>query len=281
MNSVSRLSLVAMVAIVGIAAVHAGFTPYIIRNGSTTSTAPQILNNDDYVTGALEFVINEGGMKAGLGTNDINGSTIGDILSLSITRYDDTGIFAPGSGPAVAPYFNIWVTDGLGNYAVIANEPSNPIYTDPLNPLFHPNGDGSRTYDLSYSTLSAQTLKVYETTGAGVGGAPSWIEVMFGTELLTFEDIASLKIEAPDVQYILDGNGVGGGAPDELGTNIAYGFNWVFGDTMANYVSGQSEGYVVSNASVSAVVPIPAAAPLGLLGMGLIGLARKLRKKSA
>lgn len=280
MISLVRLSLGVVVTFAGVAAVHADFTAYIIRNSTTTNAAPQILNNDNYVTGAHEFVINEGGMKAGLGTNAINGSTIGDILSLSITRYDDTGIFAPGSGPAVAPYFNIWVTDGIGNYAVVANEPTNPPYLVPGSPLFMVNGDGSRTYDLSYSILSTQTLKVYETTGVGAGGDVSWVEAMFGTESLTFADIASLKIEAPDVQYILNGNGVGGGAPDELGTNFAYGFNWIFGDTMANYVSGQSEGYVVSNASVSAVVPIPAAAPLGLLGMGLIAFMRR-RKKQA
>jgi hypothetical protein len=41
-------------------------------------------------------------------------------------------LLGAGSGPAVAPYFNIWITDGLGNYAVVANEPSNPSF----QPLF-------------------------------------------------------------------------------------------------------------------------------------------------
>ncbi|MBK9776162.1 MAG: hypothetical protein IPP62_07380 [bacterium] len=61
------------------------------------------------------------GQKAALGTNLINGATVSADRDLHIDRLDDRDLrFAYG------PYFNIWVTDGLGHYAVIANEPSNP-----------------------------------------------------------------------------------------------------------------------------------------------------------
>jgi hypothetical protein len=53
-----------------------------------------------------------------------------------------------------------------------------------------------------------------------------------------------------------------------LGTNKAYAFNWVFGDTLNNYVSGQ-EGYVVG----APVASVPEPASMLLLGFGLIGLA--------
>ena len=254
-------STVLMLAITAGAA-NAGFTSFVIRNGG--SGAPGILSNTDYGVPAPEFVIDEGGMKAALGSNDLNGQTIGDIASLQITRHDDVSRFTAGSGAAVAPYFNLWVTDGAGNYAVIANEPSNPAFQS----LFTTNGDGSRSYDLSFGDLSDKVAKVYETPGWNSG--TSWVHAMFGATL-TFADIATLEIAPPPASYITDpGNSVGSGAPDELGTNNAFGFNWVFGDTLSNYVSGD-EGYVVSGA----VVPSPGSA--ALLGMGGLLVTRRRR----
>ncbi|HPF41291.1 MAG TPA: PEP-CTERM sorting domain-containing protein [Phycisphaerae bacterium] len=252
-------------AVLSVSAVaHASFNSFVIRNGGSGS--PTIQPNNTYVPGATEFIISEGGMKAGLGSDDINGLTIGDITQLGITRYDDTGRFSSGSGPAVAPYFNIWVTDGMGNYAVIANEPSNPAFQS----LYTTNMDGSKTYNLSYADLSAKVAKVYETPGAGSN--TSWVHAMFGAGPLTFADVASLQISPPPASYITNAaNAVGTGAPDELGTNVAYGFNWVFGDTLSNYVSGM-EGYVVSN-----FVAAPEPASAALLALGGLALIRRRR----
>lgn len=242
---------------------QAGFDSFVIRNGA--SGAPTIQPNNVYVPGATEFVIGQSGMKAALGSNDINGITVGDITQLTITRHDDTTRFSNGSGPAVAPYFNMWVTDGLGNYAVVANEPSNPAF----QPLFSLNGDGSKTYDLDYTDLADKTVKVYETPGWNTNS--SWIHNLFGSDPLTFSDIASLEISAPSAAYIQNGsNGVGSGAPDVLGTDVAYGFNWVFGDTLANYVSGM-EGYVVSGFNVA---PEPVSLTMLALG-GLMVIRRR------
>lgn len=246
----------------------ATFVDYVIRNGA--GGAPTIQSHPD----GLEFIIDEANMKAALGSNDINNFTIGNIDSVAITRHDDVTRFTAGSGPAVAPYFNIWVTDGAGNYAVLANEPSNPAFQS----LFTVNGDGSRTYDLSYGDLADKRVKVYETPGSGTNA--SWVHNMFGSDPLTFADVSSLKIAPPPASYITNAaNGVGGGAPDELGTNVAYGFNWVFGDTLANYVSGE-DGYVVSDYSASASAPIPEPGTMGLLLMGLGGMAIRARRKS-
>ena len=200
---------------------------------------------------------------AGFGSNDINGITVAEITALGITRHDDTTRFSAGSGPAVAPYFNIWVTDGT-DYAVIANEPSNPAF----QPLFVDNGDGSKTYDLSYADIASTRVKIYETAGWNTNS--SWVHNLFGPDDLTFADVASLTIAAPPVAYVDASTAIGGGAPDVLGTNVAYGFNWVFGDTLANYVSGETEGFVVS-----APVATPEPASLGLLAIGAMAMIRR------
>jgi len=240
------IACLAVICVNGIA--HAGFDSFVIRNGASGS--PTIQTNNNYVSGATEFIINEGGMKAGWGSNDINGNSFDQIGRLFITRYDETGRFSAGSGPAVAPYFNIWVTDGFGNYAVIANEPSNPSFQT----LFIDNGDGSKSYDLTFDDLSDTRAKVYETPGWNSNS--SWVHLLFGPDPLTFADLATLEIAPPPPSYIQDpGKSVGSGAPDVIDTDIAYGFTWVFGDTMSNYVSGD-EGYVVANPVAATICSI-------------------------
>ncbi len=235
----------------------AGWTSFIIRNGSTSS--PVIQPNNTYVPGATEFVISEGGQKAAWGTSDLDGAPLSAMTELSIIRYDDETRFTAGSGPAVAPYFNIWITNGAGKYAVVANEPSNPAF----QPLY---SDG---YDLSWADLSDKVAKIYEVTdkswlpNSGVG--------------LTFADLAGYEIKAPTAAELTAGwAGLGTGAPRELGTNAAYGINWVFGDTLSNYVSGSesSEGYVVGSPHV-----VPEPATVALVGLGLVGGVLFLRRK--
>jgi MYXO-CTERM domain-containing protein len=240
----------------------------VIRNN------PQINNVGP---GTTEFIINASGQKAGLGSNAINGSTIGQIQGLTITRFDDTTRFSAGSGPAVAPYLNIWVTDGLGNYAVLANEPSNGAF----QPLFVDNGDGTKTYNLDFSDLASHPVQVYETLNGGYNSNNTWVHNLLGINgPLTFENVAGLMISAPSAAYITGPNSVGTGAPRELGTNVAYGVNWIFGDTLSNYQSGD-DGYIVGLADVSAAaVPEPASIAVWSL-VSVAGLAAWRRRKAA
>lgn len=200
----------------------------VIRNATSSGNPPAILDNNNYAAPAKEFVISEGGQKAAWGTSLLDGFAVKDIGRIAVTRFDDRTRFTAGSGPYVAPYFNIWITDGTGKYAVIANEPSDPIF----QPLY------SNGYNLTWAQIADKPAKVYENADK------SWLPN--NGVGLTFNDVADYVIQAPTVAELTTGwAGLGTGAPRELGTNIAYGFNWVLGDTLSNYVSGDP-GYVLA-----------------------------------
>ncbi len=247
--------------LVGLVAGIIAITSVFVQIASATFISYEIRNTPTIIEsgGTIEFIIAGSGDKAGLGSNDINGLTLGSISDLAIDRLDDRTRFTVGSGPYAAPYLNFWITDGT-NYAVVANEPSNGAF----QPLYN-NG-----YDLTFADLSDKVAKIYENSDKtwlpnnGVG--------------LTFGDLVDFVIMAPTVAELNTGwSGLGTGAPRELGTNIAYGVNWVFGDTLANYVSGD-DGYIVSNATVAgATVPEPAT--MALFGLGLLGFAGVSRRR--
>jgi len=234
---------------------YAGFIAYEI------SLTPTIEDHSS----SIEFIIDQSNEKAGLGSNDINGATLGDITNLHIDRLDDLTRFTIGSGPYVSPYLNFWITDGNGRYAVVANEPSNAAFQVLYN-------DG---YDLSFADLSDKVAKIYETSDK------SWLpDVGHGAgNNLTFADLASFTIAPPTtVELTASWTGLGPRAPREIGTNIAYGVNWVFGDSLSNYVSGD-KGYEVANASVTAT-KVPEPTTLLLLGLGLAGFTATQRRKT-
>jgi hypothetical protein len=212
----------------------ADWQAFAIRAGSTSP--PVILDNTAYGVPAKEFVIAEGGQKAAWGSSSLDGVKLGEIARLKVIRLDDRTRFAAGSGPYVAPYFNIWITDGSGKFAVIANEPSDAVFQ-----ALYQNG-----YDLSWADLANKVAKVYETSDK------SWLPN--NGVGLTFADLANFRIQAPTVAQLANGwSGLGTGAPRELGTNKAYGVNWIFGETLSNYVSGNS-GYVVTDPAANTFV---------------------------
>ena len=219
--------------------VDADWAAFVIRENATEG-APLIYGNSSYGVDAVEFAIFAASQKAGLGTDKINGATVESITGLHVDRLDDVDT----SGSLYGPYFNIWITDGEGNYAVIANEPSNGVWVD-------------HRWDVpDWDFLRDKVCKVYETEDAGTFA--SWVHVYADKvgSPLTFEDVAGLIIEPPSPAYIAASAFIGSGAPDELGTNIARGFNWMFGDTAANYVSGDGEGFVVYDYTATATFPV-------------------------
>ncbi|HVU62927.1 MAG TPA: hypothetical protein VHC70_03050 [Phycisphaerales bacterium] len=261
----SAVGACALATLVCASAASASFNSFIIRNDGG-GNPPVIQPNNTYVPGATEFVIAASGQKAGWGTNDYAGDLLGSI-SLGITRLDDSTRFSAGSGPAVAPYFNIWITDGT-NFAVVANEPSNPSFA-----AFRTAGaNGQFTYNFSLAAISAEPANIYECPNAATKS--DWVHTVLGKvgQQLTFADVLGFTLGAPSASYIAGGNGISTGAPRELGSNNAVAINWIFGDTLSNYVSG-AEGYVVSNPTVT-----PAPGAFALVGVGGLALARRRRR---
>lgn len=213
----------------------AGWNAFVIRNSSSGNIAPAI---SDDVGGGKLFQVTLGGQKAGWGTNNLNGQTIGDIQAISINR--DPSVTGWG------PYLNIWVTDGAGHFAVIANEPSNTGEYPPETP-----------YNMTWDVMKNITAKVFETNGQPF--------TLPAGATYTFEDFAGYTIATPASHWGATG------APDDLNaaTYTAYGINWIFGDTQSNYVGG----YLVSNPSV-----VPEPATLSVLALGAMGLLARRKR---
>lgn len=204
----------------------ADWTPFIIRNANPdgTGSAPTYSLSDGVLTVNVDS--STGGQKVGYGTSYLDGQRLDSLFRFQVVRLD--------AHPNVyAPYINIWVTDG-SHYAVLSLEPSH-----------YPE------FDWTHNLLAADYLSidpwVYETDlsdvswikeGAYLGGNGHYL---YGSDdnLLTIADIGHLTIKAPSPEELDAGlPGVGSGAPRELGTNVAYGFTLVFGDTQSNYIGG-------------------------------------------
>jgi MYXO-CTERM domain-containing protein len=165
---------------------------------------------------------------------------------------------------------NIWAQDAVsGNYFVIY------FGLD----AFVTNTGGVKSVNVGTSQMASVTFGVSETSAAagGVAIAGSWLATALGTPgsgtSYTMAQVANFQIVAPPASWVASGNsnGVGGGAPRELGTNTTFGFNWIFGQGGSADNGYNGYDYTVSGASV-----VPAPGALALLGVaGLAGGRRR------
>jgi hypothetical protein len=219
-----KLMTICLVVVLGVSGVAtaADWTPFIIRNANTTGEAPTYSLDSGVLTVDVDSAT--GGQKVGYGTSYLEGQRLDSVFRFQVIRLDE-------HENVYAPYINIWVTDG-SNYAVLSLEPSH-----------YPEFDW--THDLYAADYLSIEPWIYETDRLNVDwilpGAYCVNQYLYGSndEPLTIADIGHLTIKAPTPEELATGwVGLGSGAPRELGTNIAYGFNLVFGDTQSNYVGG-------------------------------------------
>ena len=253
-----------VLALMAAEAATAGFTPYVIRQ-SSGSVAPTISTSGANTT----FGVPSPSQKAGFGSNDLNGMTVGQISNIQFTLNSATA-YAGTTAPVILPYVNIWAREAVsGNYFVIA------FGLD----AFVTNTGGVKSVNVGTSQMATVTFGVHETNAAfgGVATAGTWLATALGAPgagtAYTMAQVANFQIVAPPSSWVVSGNsnGVGGAAPRELGTNTTFGFNWIFGQG-----SGANNGYNGYDYTVSGASVVPAPGALALLGVA--GFASRRRR---
>ena len=261
--SMSALTLMAAEA------ATAGFTPYVIRNADQDGGSnPSISTSGANTTFGIEYKR----QKAGFGSNDVNGITVGQISNIQFTLNSATA-YEGTNAPVILPYVNLWVQDAAtSNYFVIAFGLDAFVTPNPYT-------SGPKTVNVGTSEMASVTFQVHETSAAsgGVATAGTWLATALGAPgagtNYTMAQVANFKIVAPPSSWVVSGNsnGVGGAAPRELGTNTTFGFNWIFGQGGAS-----NNGYNGYSYDVSGVSVVPAPSALALLGVaGLAGGRRR------
>ena len=264
-NSTKFVLSMSALALMAAEAATAGFTPYVIRQ-SSGGVNPTIGTSGANTT----FGVTLPSQKAGWGSNDLGVSTVGQISNIQFTL--NSAIASSGTTvPVILPYVNIWAQDAVsGNYFVIA------FGLD----AFVTNTGGVKSVNVGTSQMATVTFGVHETSAAfgGVANAGSWLATALGAPgagtAYTMAQVANFQIVAPPSSWVVSGNsnGVGGGAPRELGTDTTFGFNWIFGQG-----SGANNGYNGYDYTVSgASIPAPGAAAL----LGLAGLVAGRRRRN-
>ena len=252
-------------ALMAAEAATAGFTPYVIRNADQDGGSnPSISTSGANTTFGIEYKR----QKAGFGSNDVNGITVGQISNMQFTLNSATA-YSGTTAPVILPYVNIWAQDAAsGNYFVIYFG-LDAFVTDTA---------GVKSVNFNNLGSSAVRVGVSETSasvpGSGVATAGSWLDLALGAPTggsYSIAQVANFQIVAPPTSWVAAGNGVGGGAPRELGTNTTFGFNWIFGQG-----SSANNGYNGYDYTVSGVSVVPAPGALALLGVA--GFASRRRR---
>ena len=204
------------------------FVIFNIRNNAGTIVAPwdtDVLLTENANGDGFLYSTPRAGQKVGYGTDFFDGQKLNSIQSVNWT------LLSGNSG--IVPYLNIWVTDGLGNYAVISSE-NNYVGTN-------------------FSTRTEWKIFEYGTSKTNFDWLfDSGTGARDGAQYLTLNGSRVNLSQLSDRIVIGDpgiypSTNVGTGAP-----RAGYGFNLIWGDTQANFVlkSGQIGGLTITASGV-------------------------------
>ena len=165
-----------------------------------------------------------GGQKVGYGTKFFDGYKINSISSVNWNLIS--------GNPGIGPYLNIWVTDGRGNYAIIASE-------NQYRGTDFATRKEWKIFEFGTSTTNLNWL--FDGGTAARDGAQYL--TLNGVRITLSELSNRIIIRDPGVYPAPN---VGTGAP-----RGGYGFSLIWGDTQDNFTqkSGQVGGLTVSSGS--------------------------------
>lgn len=211
------------------------FTAFYIRNSNTTAnriSAPwdtDIVLSENAGGDGFSYSTPRGGQKVGYGTKFFDGYKINSISS--------TNWNLVSGNPGIGPYLNIWVTDGLGNYAIIASENS------------YKGTDFTTRREWKIFEYGPSTTNLNWLFDGGTGARDA-------SQYLTLEGVRITLSQLSDRIIIGDPGSypspnVGTGAP-----RGGYGFSLIWGDTQSNFTqkNGQIGGLTVSSGGVTHIV---------------------------
>lgn len=193
------------------------FIAFHIRNTDATIVAPwdsDIILSENTSGDGFSYSTPRGGQKVGYGTKFFDGNKINTISSV------DWDLIS--GNPGIGPYLNIWVTDGQGNYAIIAseNEYRGTDFTTRREWKIFEYGTSTSNFDWLFDS------------GTGGRDAAQYL-TLNGTRVTLSELSDDIIIGDPGVYPAPN---VGSGAP-----RGGYGFSLIWGDTQSNFAqkSGQ------------------------------------------
>lgn len=222
---------------------------FVVRQGGG-GLSPVTAVEDADGNGATAL-IDESGDKAAYGTDDFDGQLLSSITKVSYTRLD---------AGTKNPYLNFWVTDGTGNFAVIAPNTLNAEKTAIISSDFN----GLNLADLGVAIYETNLSDLNWIATGARQKAGSQMLVDANDKALTMDDLGFLKILDPGVY---PNPPVGAGAAKNHG-----GLAIIFGDLQGNYTNPVP--YQIDNV----IVTVPEPASLALLALGGVAAAMRRRK---